>query len=149
MKKDVQEAKHWATIQEAGTLFGLKFLWGIHKLFGRKAVSLLLYPTVIYFIIFKPASRAASLDFLRTHAQVYPKYWRRQPNILHSARHFLEFAETVVDKLLAWYVHIDADKFNIENPAVIEELMADQRGQLVIGTYGQFRVLPRFHATLS
>jgi len=32
MKQDISETKHWATIQEAGTLFGLKFLWGIHVL---------------------------------------------------------------------------------------------------------------------
>ena len=135
MKQDISETKHWATIQEAGTLFGLKFLWGIHKLLGRKAVSMLLYPTVVYFVLFKPLSRTASLDFLRTHAKVYPERWQRRPNILHSARHFREFAETVVDKLLAWYVHIDADNFDIENPQAIEELMADQRGQLVIGTH--------------
>jgi len=135
MKKNISQIKHWASIQEAGTLFGLKFLWGIHKLLGRKAVSLLLYPTVIYFIIFRPMSRAASLDFLRTHAKAYPERWQRKPTILHSARHFREFAETVVDKLLAWYVHIDAENFDIDNPAAIEELMADHRGQLVIGTH--------------
>jgi len=58
MKQDISETKHWATIQEAGTLFGLKFLWGIHKLLGRKAVSILLYPTVVYFVLFTMAAKA-------------------------------------------------------------------------------------------
>jgi predicted LPLAT superfamily acyltransferase len=135
MSKSVQKSQHWASIQEAGTLFGLKFLWGVHKIFGRKAVSILLYPTVFYFIMFRPASRAASLDFLRTHAKVYPEKWTSTPNIKHSAKHFLEFAETVVDKLLAWCVHIEVDDFDVNNPQAIEELMADERGQLVIGTH--------------
>ncbi|MGH1428520.1 MAG: hypothetical protein ACRBEE_11325 [Arenicella sp.] len=135
MSKPVQEKQHWASIQEAGTLFGLKFLWGVHKVLGRKAVSILLYPTVVYFILFRPASRAASLDFLRTHAKAYPQMWKTEPGIRHAARHFFEFAETVVDKLLAWYVHIDADSFDVQNPHVIENLMADERGQLVIGTH--------------
>ncbi len=130
-----QEPRHWASIQEAGTLFGLKFLWGVHKLLGRHAVSILLYPTVVYFIVFRPSSRSASLDFLRTHAKAYPEKWQTTPGIRHAARHFREFAETVVDKLLAWYIHIDANNFDVKNPQVIEDLMADERGQLVIGTH--------------
>ena len=130
-----QKTQHWASIQEAGTLFGLKLLWGVHKFFGRKAVSILLYPTVLYFLIFRPQSRSASLEFLQTHAKVYPSYWKKPPTLLNTARHFREFAETVVDKLLAWYVDIDVQNFDVHNPEVIEELMADKRGQLIIGTH--------------
>jgi len=36
---------------------------------------------------------------------------------------------------LAWYVHIDVANFDVQNPQIIEDLMADQRGQLVIGTH--------------
>jgi len=126
---------HWATIHEAGTLFGLRFLWFVHRYIGRWAVSLLLLPTVVYFVIFRPLSRRASLDFLRTHHQIYPDYWQSQPGIWQVMRHFREFAETVVDKLLAWIIEIDAAEFDVHTPEIIEALMADERGQLIIGTH--------------
>lgn len=126
---------HWATINEAGTLFGLKFLWGVHKLLGRRAVSVLLLPAVIYFVVCRPLARKASLDFLKTHAQVYPEKWQTKPNLWHTAKHFREFAETVVDKLLAWYIDIDVENFDIKNPEIIDDIMRDDRGQLIIGTH--------------
>jgi len=126
---------HWASIHEAGTLFGLKLLWGIHKLLGRSALSILLLPVIIYFVLFRPLSRKCSLDFLRTHAKAYPEKWTKEPGFWSTVRHFREFSETVIDKLLAWCVHIDADNFDIRNPELIEELMQDTRGQLIIGTH--------------
>lgn len=136
LKSKTQKSKnHWASIHEAGTLFGMRFLCTVHRYLGRWAVSLLLLPTVLYFVLFRPLSRQASLDFLRTHYQVYPNYWQRQPGILQVMRHFREFAETVVDKLLAWVIDIDTTEFDVHTPEIIEELMADERGQLIIGTH--------------
>ena len=132
---NVTVKNHWATIHEAGTLFGLRFLWFVHRYLGRWAVSLLLLPTVVYFVAFRPLSRRASLDFLCTHHRVYPDYWQQQPGIWQVIRHYREFAETVVDKLLAWVIEIDANEFDLHTPEIIESLMSDERGQLIIGSH--------------
>ena len=129
------QEKHWSSIKEAGTLFGLQFLRLVHRVFGRWLVSLMLLPTVGYFMLFRPNSRRSSQDYLQSHFAVYPNSWVRAPRLLDTAKHFYTFAQTVVDKLLSWFINIDVDQFVIEHPERIEELMADQRGQLIIGSH--------------
>ncbi len=129
------DKSHWSNIAEAGTLFGLQFLRFIHRVFGRWLVSVCLIPTVAYFMLFRGRSRRASMNYLRAHYQHYPSNWSKRPNWFSSAKHFYVFAETVVDKLLSWFVDIDVDDFVIEHPERIESLMQDARGQLIIGSH--------------
>ena len=129
------KAKHWSSIKEAGTLFGLQFLRLVHRVFGRWLVSLMLLPTVAYFMIFRPNSRRSSQAYLKLNYAAYPENWSRSPRLMDSAKHFYVFAQTVVDKLLSWFVDIDVDQFVIEHPERIEALMDDSRGQLIIGSH--------------
>jgi predicted LPLAT superfamily acyltransferase len=133
--KDDNSRTHWASVRESGTLFGLRFLRFIHDVFGRWLVSLMLLPTVAYFLIFRPLARHSSQDFLKTHYEQYPVYWKSQPNIWNTVLHMQTFAETVVDKLLSWSVNLDIDQFVIENPQHVEALRKDPRGQLIIGSH--------------
>jgi predicted LPLAT superfamily acyltransferase len=126
---------HWSSMREVGTLFGLKFLWLMHRLTGRWMVSLMLLPIVAYFLIFKPQTRRSSYQFLLAHYQYFPEYWSRKPNLKNVARHFWEFAESVVDKLMSWVVDIDPKQFVITDEAYLEALMADERGRLIIGSH--------------
>ena len=126
---------HWSTAQEAGTLFGLRFLWLIHRTFGRKVLSLLLLPIVAYFVLFRSDSRKASQNFLQNHYKQYPEAWQQKPKFTDTIRHFRQFAETVVDKLSSWFVELDSDLFNINSPEVVDILLNDPRGQLIIGSH--------------
>ncbi len=133
--KAAHDKRHWSNIAEAGTLFGLQFLRFVHQVFGRWLVTVFLVPTVAYFMLFRGQSRRASQDFLRTHYKAFPDYWQQPPRWLDSAKHFFVFAQTVVDKLLSWFIEIDVNDFVIEHPERIEELMQDSRGQLIIGSH--------------
>lgn len=135
MTEHQTNSPHWSSIREAGTLFGLQFLRCVYQIFGRWPVSICLLPTVAYFMLFRAQSRRASMNFLSQHWQQYPEQWDSKPGVWASCKHFFVFAETVVDKLLSWFVEIDSDKFVIEHPERIEALMADQRGQLIIGSH--------------
>lgn len=126
---------HWSSIREAGTLTGLKFLWAVHRNLGRWAVSLLLRPVVLYFVLFKQEARQASKDFLISHWQHFPDQWTHRPNLKHSLRHFREFAETVVDKLMAWHLELDPSVFYIRDKVTHQALLNDTRGQLIIGSH--------------
>lgn len=126
---------HWSSLREAGTLTGLRFLMLIYRCFGRRIFSFLLFPVAIYFVLFRPIARRASLDFLRSHQQHFPKQWTHKPNLWHVIMHFQSFAETILDKLLAWSAEISIDEFDLPNPELVEQFMADQRGQLIIGTH--------------
>jgi len=127
--------QHWSSIKEAGTLIGLRFLWLVHKIFGRKAVSILLIPTVGYFLLFRPRERRYSREYLTRHYEYFPDQWTHKPNIFDVARHFKEFAETVVDKLLSWFVDINVDDFEVADLEHVKAQMADPRGQLIIGSH--------------
>lgn len=135
LNEKLQEKQHWSGITEAGTLFGMQFLRFVYQYLGRWVVTLCLIPTVAYFMIFRGTTRKASQDYLRTHYQCYPHYWNKKPRLFDSAKHFYVFAQTVVDKLLSWFTHIDADDFIIKHPDRIEALMNDNRGQLIIGSH--------------
>jgi len=126
---------HWSSMREAGTLFGLKFLRFVHQVFGRWLVSLCLLPTVLYFVLLRPASRQSSQAFLTRHYRQYPSFWSKKPGLWATCKHFYVFAETVVDKLLSWFVEIDVDQFIIEHPERIDDIMQDSRGQLIIGSH--------------
>lgn len=126
---------HWSTVKESGSLFGMKFLRFVHDVFGRWLVSLLLLPTVAYFLALRPFARRSSQEYLNLHYEKYPGYWQAKPNIWNTAKHMQTFSETVVDKLLSWSVELDIDQFVIKHPEQIEALRADPRGQLIIGSH--------------
>ncbi len=126
---------HWSSVKEAGTLFGLRFLWLIHKTLGRKVVSFLLLPTVAYFVLFRPESRRASQNYLNNHYEQYPEIWAHKPGFKDTLHHFRQFSETVVDKLTSWFVELDGDLFTVHSPDVVDRLFKDPRGQLVIGSH--------------
>ena len=126
---------HWSGIREAGTLIGLRFLWLMHRILGRWMVSFMLFPTVAYFLLFKPQIRRSSYQFLQAHYEYFPDFWQQRPNYKNVARHFWEFAESVVDKLMSWVLEIDAEQFEIVDEDYLESLMADERGRLIIGSH--------------
>jgi len=135
LSKTKNDAENWSSIKEAGTLLGLRFLWLTYKVFGRKGVSALLFPTTLYFVLFRPTSRKSSFDYLNTHYEYFPHRWTRKPTIRDVIKHFREFAETIVDKLLSWFVDIDIDDFDVVDLDYVEQQLDDPRGQLIIGSH--------------
>ena len=129
------DKQHWSSISEAGSLTGLRFLWFVHRRFGRGLLSLMLRPVVIYFILFKSEARQGANKFFSSHQQRFPELWSRKPGLIDLYRLFREFAESVVDKLLAWHLDINADDFYQRNPEARDELLEDSRGQLIIGSH--------------
>jgi len=126
---------HWASFREAGTLMGMRFLFVLHKYLGRRVFSLLMYPVAFYFAVSRPIARRASLNFLHKHWALNPAFWKTRPGYWQVIIHIKHFAETILDKVLAWSAEISDDDFVIDDISLIEKLMSDQRGQLVIGTH--------------
>lgn len=94
-------AKHWAQIQESGTLLGIRFMFFVYRWFGRWLFGLLLYPVIGYFYVSKKVARQSSEEFLTRVRQrgglPVNESLRRQ-----SFRHFLQFGRSLLDKLAAW-----------------------------------------------
>lgn len=127
--------QHWSQMKEAGTLTGMRFVYFLYRVFGRWIFSLIMYPVALYFVLFRPSQRRASRQFLRAHYQENPNKWRMKPNNFHVLLHFKSFADVILDKLLGWLVDINESDFVLTSPKLIEELLEDTRGQLIVGSH--------------
>ncbi|MBL4851593.1 MAG: acyltransferase [Gammaproteobacteria bacterium] len=130
-----QNKSHWSTINEAGTLFGLRLLMLLYRFFGRRLFSVLLFPVALYFVVSRPNSRRASIGFLRTHYQFFPEQWSVKPGYWQVVKHFHQFAEAILDKLLAWSADMSINEFDVKNSEAVDALMSSKRGRLIIGTH--------------
>jgi predicted LPLAT superfamily acyltransferase len=91
---------HWAAVQENTVVGGIAFLYGIHRLFGRLPFRLFLYPVVFYYWATRSSARRSSMQYLARMEAAHGVFGR-QPGWTHGLRHFLSFAETILDKILA------------------------------------------------
>lgn len=126
---------HWANSIEAGTLGGLRFLSLVQRVLGRRVLSVFMYPVVAYFYVVRSEARRASAAYLSQHYKSFPDDWSRPPNRLDSLRHFLEFAESVIDKLLSWRIPVSAEDFSLIDEPAVRRTEQDNRGLLVIGSH--------------
>ncbi len=135
MTQASRQPAQWSSLQEAGTVRGILFLHWINRVFGRGLFSVLLYPVTLYFFLFKPVARRASLEFLRTHARAYPDRWDHQPGHRDVLRHFYAFGQAILDKALAWGAPLHESEFDVADRAQLEAFMAKENGQLIIGSH--------------
>jgi predicted LPLAT superfamily acyltransferase len=126
---------HWSALRESGSVGGLRFLLWVYQIFGRGVYSVFIYPTALYFLVMKPVARRASLQFLHKHYQQYPHYWSKKPGYWHVFKHIISFAQSILDKGIAWSNAINEDEFDIASPELVNTILSDPRGQLIIGSH--------------
>lgn len=130
---DMSEAKHWSKIQERGTYLGIQTLLFVYRLFGRRVLSVFLYPVVVYLYFTGGASKQASKE-----------YWQRLFAFKKSSKtfshrigiaHFYSFAQSAFDKIDAWMGRISSEQiiYNQEHP--LAELQKKQQGAVFIGSH--------------
>lgn len=130
------QARHWASIGEATCVGGIWFLYGVHRVLGRLPLRLFLYPVVLYYWATQPQARAASLQYLQ-RIQAAHGAIGAAPGVRHTLRHFLSFAETILDKLLAISGRYQFASVRYTGRAAMDDML--QRGQggvLVTGHVG-------------
>ncbi|MCL2872545.1 MAG: acyltransferase [Betaproteobacteria bacterium] len=90
---------HWAQMQEAGGLAGMRFLLRVYRLFGRWPFRFLLFFVLLWFYARRRAAREASRDYLR-RLHAFSGGTTPPPSGCNVFRHFLAFSENLLDKLL-------------------------------------------------
>lgn len=128
-------SRHWATIDEAGALKGLRAMVWIYTHFGRVAFSIVLVPVMAYFFLRRPVARRASRDFLRKVKRQYPDRFGRSPITWLSYRHFFAFGHSLLDKVDAWMrppsvFHMEPDERELR-----ASLVESGEGVLLIGSH--------------
>ncbi len=127
------EAKHWSKIQERGTYLGIQLLLGIYRLFGRKILSVFLYPVVVYLYFTGGASKQASKEYWQRvfdHKQSEKTYSHRV-----GIAHFYSFAQSAFDKIDAWMGRITPNDIIYSQAHPMTELQKKQQGAVFIGSH--------------
>jgi predicted LPLAT superfamily acyltransferase len=102
---------------------------------GRRVARMVLHPVTAYFLLFAPASRRASCDYL-TRVFGRPPRWREQ------YRHFFTFAATVHDRLYLVNRRFDLFEFDVHGEDRLQELLAGGKGVVLMGAHlGSFEAI--------
>ncbi len=120
--------RHWARVKESTFLPGMRLMFWIYRIFGRWPARAILYPIVLWYMMAKPAARAASRDYLRRIAV----FKRASGAKLTVLGHFTSFAESLLDKMLLWSGWFESDLVEIHGDEPIAAQIAANRGGLLI-----------------
>lgn len=123
--------RHWAQINEFSFIAGMRLLFWLCRVFGHSSFRAVLYPVVLWYMVAKPAARAASRDYLRRVVQS-DSVGRRIPGWFSIFRHFVSFADNILDKMLLWSGRPRIDAVDYRNLDLIAAQVASKRGALLI-----------------
>jgi len=125
----------WLEQRERGNLAAIRLMTWLTLTLGYRFGRALLYPICLYFLLFSPAARRASRDFL---ARVYA----RPPGASDVFRHFHAFASTLLDRIEILAGNADGFQVRLHGTEVLESLRGDNRGCLLLGSHlGSFEIL--------
>lgn len=131
--KDIKD--DWKGHVERSNPFTLKLICWIALNIGRNFARVILYPITAYFFITSPKVIRASKNYFKrvNHSSV---------SIATVLKHIHHFSATILDRV--FFLTDQHDKFdvNIYGHEIIEELMKQGRGGILLGTHhGSFEVL--------
>ena len=127
-------ARHWAQIGEVTVASGIKLLFVIHRIFGRWPFRLIVYPTVLFYLIRHPFARRSSRSYLtRVYRSIAPT--AGDATLWQSVRHFATFAESILDKLRIWSGELRTEEVTFHNYDVISSEVAAGRGGVIFVTH--------------
>lgn len=93
-------SRHWADISESTSVAGIRFLCVVYRWLGYWPYRLCVWPVVVCHWLFNHFGRASSMEYLG-RLQAETGALGHQPGRLDSLRHFLAYADTLLDKILA------------------------------------------------
>jgi predicted LPLAT superfamily acyltransferase len=143
---------HWAGVNEVSFVAGMRLLFWIYRTLGAWPFRAVLYPVLAWYMLTKPAARAASIKYL-LHVSAYADGPRIAPGMKTVMRHFAAFAEAILDKLLLWggLFPVDGTVFHGEKQ-MIAAIAAKRGGLLICSHLGNLelcRVLSKRRAGLK
>lgn len=113
----------------------LRVMTWISLRLGRRAGRVVLHLIASYFLLFAPASRHASSNYLR-RALGRPPHWR------DLYRHFFTFAATIHDRVYLVNRRFDMFDFEVHGEDTLRRLLATGKGLFLMGAHlGSFEVI--------
>jgi len=125
---------HWAEMGEYSLVWGMRLLLWIYRFGGRPIVQCFLYPVVAYYWLVNRRGRAASRDYLRRVAG-FSADLQVSGGLLDSFRHFMTFAEAILDKLAAWAGMIALGDVECLGREALQSWLERGQGVLLLGSH--------------
>jgi len=130
----MNKTPHWAQMEERSVIWGMRFLLRVYLLFGRAILQLFLYPVVIYYWLINRQARQASRAYLNRLAVFAPSL-ELHGSLLWSFRHFISFANAIIDKLAAWSGALKAGDVEYHGREELLTRIGAGRGALLLGSH--------------
>ena len=124
-------ARHWSTLGESTFVLGMHFLMGVYRVLGRLPFRLCVYPVVLYYYLTKPIARAGSRGYLQ-RLQAATGVLGQAPTWRHSVRHFAQFAESLLDKMLAVSGRYPVERVRAEGRDTMLKQLAVRGGGVLV-----------------
>jgi predicted LPLAT superfamily acyltransferase len=112
----------------------MQALLKVYLLFGCKVLQLFLYPVVSYYWLTNSEGRQASLQYLQRVSAYLPDN-TIQTGLYGSYRHFISFANAIVDKLAAWSGAISLQDVEFHGREAIRQHVEQRQGLLILGSH--------------
>lgn len=128
-------APHWASLPETTWVLGIRFLVGVHAIFGRWPFRLCTFPVVFFHWLLNATARRASMQYL-VRAQAHADALGSPPGWRHGLRHFFVFAETLLDKLLALTGRYPSERVTLNRDVMLQQIASGHGGVIVTAHMG-------------
>ncbi|WP_036253220.1 hypothetical protein [Methylobacter sp. BBA5.1] len=126
----MKQTRHWAEMQESGIVWGMRLLLKIYLLCGRRILQVFLYPVVSYYWLINKPGRQASRAYLDRVAGFSPSV-----KAGNSYRHFICFANALIDKLAAWSGALSRADVEYRGRDALMARIAGGRGAVLLGSH--------------
>lgn len=137
--------RHWHKEQEVTNKTGIKIIIALYKLLGYRIARFCLYPVAAYYFFAKRQARNASLQYLNQLACYSIDI---KPNLFTVYKHFLSFAESILDQFLIWINQPPNDNIRYKNVADILNLIENQKGFVLLSAHLGNLVVCQYLSTL-
>lgn len=130
-----QKSAPWLKHKERSNMLMLRIMSWISLRLGRRAGRSVLHLIALYFALFAPASRRASLSYL-------PRALGRPATLVDLYKHFFCFASTIHDRIYLINRRYDLFDIEIQGESAIRPLIDAHKGVLLMGAHlGSFEVM--------
>ncbi|MFU8790274.1 MAG: hypothetical protein ACNA7G_14680 [Methylobacter sp.] len=130
----MKKIAHWADMGEWSLVWGMRLLLRVYLLFGRRVLQWFLYPVVSYYWLANKPGRTASQAYLQRVAGLSPASGL-SGNLRDSYRHFISFANAIIDKLAAWSGALSLDDVDYRGRDALLAQIKSGRGALLLGSH--------------
>ncbi len=130
----MKPSPHWSDIQERSLIWGMQLLFAVYRLCGRWLLQVFLYPVVLYYWLSNRSARQASRDYLRRLSLMAP-HLGLSGSLWCSYRHFISFANAIIDKLAAWAGTLSVANIEFSGRDALLTDLQNGRGALLLACH--------------